>query len=224
MNNTHIKSFINRQRHISNNSQKIFDDNKNKYVLNTKESISSTFIFSKKHLTVEIGFGNGNNLFTLASKYINQNFIGIEVYKPGIISLLSKLSSHHLENIQIYNEDAVIVLNKCFLNQSIDKIFIFFPDPWPKRKHHKRRLIQPSFIKSLQDKLKFTGIIHISTDCEDYAKNINDNFYQNGNFSQIAIEDILKDISINRPNETRFEKLCKHKSNQLFEIMWKKII
>jgi tRNA (guanine-N7-)-methyltransferase len=169
-----IRSFIKRQRRLPLNKQKIFDEGWALYGLDIASGeISAKKIFARNApLIVEIGFGTGITLLNSAKKYPEQDFIGIEVHQPGIVTLLAQLKAQPLNNIRIYNEDAVIVLKQCIPDNSLEKVLLFFPDPWQKNRHHKRRLIQPKFIALLQKKLKSKGILHIATDWEDYAKHI----------------------------------------------------
>ena len=121
-------------------------------------------------VTLEIGFGMGQSLVTMAEAAPQTNFIGIEVHKPGVGRLLYGMEERGLSNIRIYCHDAVEVLRECIPDASLDTVQIFFPDPWHKKRHHKRRLIQPAFVSQLTTKLKPGGIVHLATDWENYAE------------------------------------------------------
>jgi len=118
---------------------------------------------------LEIGFGMGQSLVAMAEAEPGTGFIGIEVHTPGVGKLLHTIAERQLHNIRIYRHDAVEVLRDCIPDASLDTIQIFFPDPWHKKRHHKRRLIQPGFVHCLAGKLKPGGILHLATDWEDYA-------------------------------------------------------
>jgi tRNA (guanine-N7-)-methyltransferase len=118
---------------------------------------------------LEIGFGMGNSLVTQAIHHPEINFIGIDVHKPGVGSLLLQLEKHSLSNVKVISHNAIEVLEKNIPDHGLAAIHIFFPDPWPKKRHHKRRLIQIDFVKLLHQKLKPQGILHLATDWEDYA-------------------------------------------------------
>lgn len=130
-------------------------------------------IFGRKaNLTVDIGFGNGDQLLTLSEQLPIDNFIGIELYKKGIANLIRKIKHNDIKNIKIIYADAKEVLQKFFTDGSIFKVQIFFPDPWPKLRHHKRRLINQDFIEIIKHKLLPTGTLHIATDSDNYANHI----------------------------------------------------
>ena len=121
-------------------------------------------------VTVEIGFGMGQSLAQMAKDDPNRNFLGIEVHTPGVGALLSLIKENNLTNIRIIRHDAVEILEKMLQNQSIDRLQLFFPDPWHKARHHKRRIVNDEFIKLVITKLKIRGIIHMATDWEDYSE------------------------------------------------------
>jgi tRNA (guanine-N7-)-methyltransferase len=121
-------------------------------------------------LILEIGFGMGASLVEMAMAAPQQDFIGIEVHLPGVGRLLHSMQEQGVDNIRVYCDDAVEILTHCIADGSLDRIQIFFPDPWHKKKHHKRRLIQPDFVKKLQAKLKPGGVVHLATDWEHYAE------------------------------------------------------
>jgi tRNA (guanine-N7-)-methyltransferase len=121
---------------------------------------------------LEIGFGMGKSLLAMAKAMPDYNFIGIEVHAPGIGSLLADLAEEGIDNVRIYCADAIEVLQHCIPDDSLSRVQIFFPDPWPKRRHHKRRLIQSSFVELVCSKLKMDGQLHLATDWENYAQHI----------------------------------------------------
>lgn len=123
-------------------------------------------------LVLEIGFGDGEALATMASADPTANYLGLEVHRPGIGHLLLRAEALALTNLRVMCADAVEVLERQMPDDCLDQARIFFPDPWPKARHHKRRLIQPSFVALLVQKLKSGGQLHIATDCEDYARSI----------------------------------------------------
>jgi len=119
---------------------------------------------------VEIGFGNGENLLALAAAHPDIDFLGIEVHPPGVGKLLLDVAAAGLTNVRVLARDAVEVLAQQLEDGSCDEILIFFPDPWPKKRHHKRRLIQPQFVELAARKLRAGGTLRLATDWQDYAQ------------------------------------------------------
>ena len=121
-------------------------------------------------VTLEIGFGDGHNLAELARRHPEQDYLGCEVHRPGVGRLLMTLETEGLTNVRVVPEDAVTVLKERLPDSGLDAVLIYFPDPWPKKRHHKRRLLQPEFATLLAHKLKPGGRLHLATDWEDYAR------------------------------------------------------
>lgn len=118
---------------------------------------------------LEIGFGMGDSTATIAASLPGNDYLGVEVHTPGVGALLKRIGEGNLSNLRIIQHDAVEVLEHMIADASLDGIHIFFPDPWPKKKHHKRRLIQPTLVAKLASKLKPGGYLHLATDWEHYA-------------------------------------------------------
>ena len=123
-------------------------------------------------VVLEIGFGNGLSLADMAETYADMDFFGIEVHRPGVGSCLVQARKRALNNLRVSVDDAVLVLNQQIADGSLDRVQIFFPDPWHKKRHHKRRLIQPVFVEQLVAKLKPGGQIHVATDWQNYAEHV----------------------------------------------------
>lgn len=123
-------------------------------------------------VVLEIGFGNGQSLADMAETHQDMNFFGVEVHRPGIGSLLVQVKRRSLDNVRVSQDDAVLVCDQQIPDGSLERVQIFFPDPWHKERHKKRRLIQPTFVETLIKKLKPGGQIHVATDWENYAEHI----------------------------------------------------
>lgn len=119
---------------------------------------------------VEIGFGMGTSLIEQAEMHPDSDFIGIEVHAPGVGKLLDEADKRGLTNLRVYREDALAVLEQCLPEGSIDTLQLFFPDPWTKKKHHKRRIVQPAFVELVRSRLAPGGFFHLATDWEAYAE------------------------------------------------------
>ncbi|GGO77817.1 tRNA (guanine-N(7)-)-methyltransferase [Marinobacterium nitratireducens] len=121
-------------------------------------------------LVLEIGFGMGDSLLQMARQMPEKNYIGIEVHKPGVGRLLNNARNEGIGNIRVYCDDAVEVLAECIPDGSLDCLQLFFPDPWHKKRHHKRRIVQPAFVQAIRKKLRIGGQFHMATDWENYAE------------------------------------------------------
>ncbi len=135
-----------------------------------KDYVDLDMVFGRQAPCIlEIGLGMGDSLITMARNHPENDYLGIEVYRPGVGSLLNKLDECGIGNVRVINDEATMVLQQMIPENSISAVYIFFPDPWPKKRHHKRRLIQPLFIELLSGKLQPGGMLHMATDWEDYA-------------------------------------------------------
>jgi len=119
---------------------------------------------------LEIGFGMGETTATIAQEHPENDYLGIEVHTPGVGSLLKRIAELHLENLRIIQHDAVEVVQHMIAPAALDGVHVFFPDPWPKKRHHKRRLIQPAFVALLASRMKPAACVHTCTDWEEYAR------------------------------------------------------
>ena len=196
-----IRSFVRRSGRRTSAQKKAWDKYWAFYGVNAEigpVDLSTLFENKNQKFVLEIGFGNGENLIDCAKNDPYSNFAGIEVYPVGISQCLMNANKYSLKNLRLFCADAVDVLNKQIANESLDVINIFFPDPWPKKKHHKRRLISEDFISLIESKLKPNGIVHICTDWADYAHDIHALFKSNEEFK--ALEKLPKRL------QTKFEK------------------
>lgn len=123
---------------------------------------------------LEIGFGMGETTADIAARHPENDYLGIEVHTPGVGSLLKRVAERELANVRVIQHDAVEVLEHMIAPQSLDGVHVFFPDPWPKKRHHKRRLLQPTFVRLLASRMKPGAYLHVATDWEDYALQILD--------------------------------------------------
>ena len=169
-----IRSFVKREGKITSGQETALESLWPEFGLDyTKQPVDLVELFGRDVFTVlEIGFGNGMSLAEMAQAAPQQNFLGIEVHRPGAGSLLVQVGQRELSNVRVSQEDAVNVVRHQLAAQSIDRIQIFFPDPWHKKRHHKRRLIQPEFVGELARIVKPGGQLHIATDWQNYAEHI----------------------------------------------------
>jgi tRNA (guanine-N7-)-methyltransferase len=167
-----IRSYVLRTGRMTPGQQRAFDENWVRWGLSHDAGLlDCDAVFTRPGPRVlEIGFGMGQSLVAMAKASPETNFIGIEVHKPGVGRLLHAMVDEEVSNIRVYCHDAVEVLRDCIANDSLDTVQIFFPDPWHKKRHHKRRLVQPEFVATLRSKLKPGGLLHLATDWENYAQ------------------------------------------------------
>jgi tRNA (guanine-N7-)-methyltransferase len=167
-----IRSYVLRTGRMTPGQERAFGQNWDRWGLeHSAGALDYDVVFGRPGPRVlEIGFGMGGSLVAMASAAPDSNFIGIEVHKPGVGRLLHSMVDEGVDNIRVYCHDAVEVLRDCIADESLDTVQIFFPDPWHKKRHHKRRLIQPGFVAALVRKIKPGGTLHLATDWENYAE------------------------------------------------------
>jgi len=169
-----VRSFILRTGRLTKGQEKALAEQWPRYGIEDGESVLDfPQIFGRcAPITLEIGFGNGTSLAEMARNMPEQDFLGIEVHTPGVGHLLYLIDEWQLTNVRVMNSDAVNIIQQRIAAHSLSKVQVFFPDPWHKKRHKKRRLIQPDFISLLSSKLNANGKIHLATDWQDYAKNM----------------------------------------------------
>jgi len=171
MHTQHIKSFVNRRSHITQGQQEALDTWLNKWsIAYTPSLLDVHAAFGRAAPTIlEIGFGMGETTEQIALARPEDNFLGVEVFNAGVGALLKRIEGSALTNIRIIQHDAVEVLRDMVAPESLAGVHIYFPDPWPKTRHHKRRLIQPPLIALLSSRMAPDSYIHCATDWEHYA-------------------------------------------------------
>lgn len=202
-----IQSYVLRQGRITPNQQNGLDTYLPIFGLKLEEGlINPTEVFGRAApLTVEIGFGMGASLLEQAQAMPERNFIGIEVHLPGVGKLLAEAGKLGLTNIRVYQADAVEVLSSCLPAGCIDTLQIFFPDPWHKKKHNKRRLVQSEFIELVITKLAPKGLLHLATDWQEYAEEMLDLLDNTKSLTNTAGANNFSPKPASRPT-TKFER------------------
>ena len=190
--------------------------------LNEKKLDFNKLFLSKNNVTLEVGFGNGDSLLEMAIDQPNQNFLGVEVYEAGIGRLINEANKNKLSNLKIIKDDAVEVLTNNILDNSISHFQLFFPDPWHKKKHHKRRIVQISFLDLLSKKLKKDGVVHIATDWENYAEHIMELLESHSHFKNCAGDHMYSLRPKNRPL-TKFENRGQKLGHGVWDIIFTNI-
>lgn len=176
MTETHrpIRSFVLRQGRVSNAQRRAHDTLLPQFgIPYAEQPIDLDRVFGRRAPKIfEIGFGMGETTAAIAAQHPECDYLAIEVHTPGVGSLLKTVAEHHLNNVRVIQHDAVEVLRTMIAPGAFDAVHIFFPDPWPKKRHHKRRLIQPPLISMLCERMKPGAYIHVATDWQEYAEQI----------------------------------------------------
>ena len=169
---------------------------------------------------LEIGFGMGETTAAIAQEHPENDYLGIEVHTPGVGSLLKRIADLHLANLRIIQHDAVEVVRHMIAPDALDGVHIFFPDPWPKKRHHKRRLIQPAFVALLASRMKRGARVHACTDWEEYARQM---------LEVLAAEPALRNTApgyASRPEtrpETKFERRGLALGHRVWDLVFRKV-
>lgn len=167
-----VRSFVLRQGRFTEAQQRAFDQQWPRFgldYLGQPRDFDAAFGRTAP-LVMEIGFGNGQALRFAAQQDSSRNYIGLEVHAPGVGRLLNALAEDDADNVRLYHHDAVEVLTHEVADGGLDEVRIYFPDPWHKKRHNKRRLVQPAFAQLLARKLRIGGRVHCATDWQDYAE------------------------------------------------------
>lgn len=168
-----IRSFVRREGRMTDAQRRALVELAPRYVVASDGPFDFPALFGRiAPVVLEIGFGDGTALLALAAAHPERDFLGIEVHRPGIGALLLRLESLGLTNVRACEGDAVQMLAQAVPDTSLDAVHVFFPDPWPKARHHKRRLVQPAFVELVRCKLKQGGVLHVATDWAPYAQDM----------------------------------------------------
>lgn len=173
---------------------------------------------------LEIGFGSGQSLLAAAAAFPDKDFMGVETHKPGVGSLFLGIQAANLTNLRVFYQDVIDVLAQSIANESLDGIQIYFPDPWQKRKHHPRRLIQPAFIKTVVEKLKQGGSLHLATDWEDYSQHMMKVVSAETSLQNLAGRGLFAERSIYRPVISKFERRAMKEGRHIWELQLQKTV
>lgn len=175
----------------------------------------------KAPLVLEVGFGMGASLLAMAKAEPEKDFIGIEVHPPGVGRLLNDAAEANISNLRVFMADANDVLEDCIPDNSLARFQLYFPDPWHKKKHQKRRIAQPIFIEKVRAKLAIGGILHMATDWEDYADHMMVVMSQADGYRNQAGEYVFAEKPAYRPN-TKFEQRGERLGHGVWDLLFEK--
>jgi tRNA (guanine-N7-)-methyltransferase len=215
-----IRSFVRRAGRLTASQQRALDELWPEVGLDfSPEPLDFALLFGRKApIVLEIGFGNGDSLVVQAAASPEKNFLGIEVHDPGIGHCLIRAQDAGISNLRLIAHDAIEVLEKQIPEASLQRINLYFPDPWPKKRHHKRRIVQPRFLDLCERLLEPAGGIHIATDWANYAEHIDEVFSADSRFTCTERREHDGDNPFERPM-TKFEKRGLREGNRIHD--WK---
>ena len=177
-------------------------------------------LFGNTHpVILEIGFGNGESTWQMAREHPAENFIGVEVHRPGVGHLLLKLAEHDIGNVRIACADAVEFLRGGIADASLAGLRLYFPDPWPKARHHKRRIVQPGFVALLGRKIAPGGILHMATDWAPYAEHMLAVMGGSAAFANLSPTGDACDRPPWRP-QTKYERRGERLGHHVFDLLY----
>ena len=174
-------------------------------------------------VVLEIGFGTGAALLAMAQLQPENNYLGIDVHEPGVGHLLSQLQMGALDHVRVCRHDACEVLRHAIADESLSRVHIFFPDPWPKKKHHKRRLIQAEFVALLRTKLKINGVLHMATDWQPYAEHMMSVLSASEGFENVQAPGAYLTEKPAYRIRTRFEQRGMNLGHGVWDLMFKRV-
>ena len=218
--NRPIRSFVRREGRMTVRQERALSACWDEFVVEPDKLLDFSQLFARDQpVVMEIGFGMGDGLLAMAEEQADMNFFGVEVHRPGVGSVLAGAKEAGLENLKVCTQDVTELLSNHIPDESLYKVMILFPDPWPKKKHHKRRLISPKFISLLHKKLKAGGIVHVATDWANYAEQIRYDFSQADLF---RLQNEFTNISAQNQyrKSTKFERRGKRLGHQIADFLY----
>jgi tRNA (guanine-N7-)-methyltransferase len=218
-----VKSFVLRAGRMTEGQQKAMEDvwpQMGLELQNGKLDLADVF-GREAPVVLEIGFGMGDSLIEMAKDQPEKNYIGIEVHRPGVGRILSNAEKAGLTNIRVFCDDAIEVLAQCIPDESLDCIQLFFPDPWHKKRHHKRRIVQPEFAQTLRKKLNVGGVFHMATDWENYAEHMMEVMSVAEGYQNVAGDGQYSPQPEWRP-VTKFQKRGERLGHGVWDLMFEK--
>ena len=214
-----LKSFVLRKGRITSNQRRALIELKEKFIIDDTKYLDNFWVKSQSAL--DIGFGAGETTIHIAKSNPDMFVLGAEVYLSGVGSLLSRAEEEGVDNIRVVNGDIVPFLEQKVADECFNLILMFYPDPWPKRKHHKRRLLKQDFIDLLNKKLKAEGILYFKTDWVHYFQSVRKLFEDNKDWKLLKKQELERYL-IDLP-QTSFEKKALKSGEELHELVFKKI-
>ena len=220
-----IRSFVRREGRLTTSQKRALDELLPDFgVPFSAETLELDHVFGRTApagRVLEIGFGNGELLAELAERHPENDYLGIEVHRPGVGHLLLEIEKRGLTNIRISMHDAVEVLERQLPHASLDQVLLFFPDPWPKKRHHKRRIVQAGFVELVASRLEPGGLFHLATDWENYAEQMLEMLEASDLFRNTAGRGHFADRPETRP-VTKFERRGQKLGHGVWDLLYER--
>ncbi|OKY25635.1 MULTISPECIES: tRNA (guanosine(46)-N7)-methyltransferase TrmB [Thalassotalea] len=202
-----VRSFVKREGRLTKGQAAALELYWQEMGLNYEDGLLSfeTVFGNNNPVVLEIGFGMGTSLVEMAKNAPSLNFIGVEVHRPGVGACIALAKEQEVTNLRVYQHDAIEILADCIPDESLSTVQLFFPDPWHKKKHHKRRIVSPEFVETIRQKLKIGGVFHMATDWENYAECMLEDMQSSPGYKNLSATDDYIPRPDNRPL-TKFEQ------------------
>ncbi|MCC8459656.1 MULTISPECIES: tRNA (guanosine(46)-N7)-methyltransferase TrmB [Photorhabdus] len=219
-----VRSFVRRQGRLTNRQQQALDNLWPKIGVEYQaEKLELAALFGREApVVLEIGFGMGTSLVTMASQNPEKDFLGIEVHAPGVGACLASAEDENIGNLRVMCHDAIEVLENMIPDNSLEMVQLFFPDPWHKARHNKRRIVQPPFAELIRSKLKVGGVFHMATDWQPYAEHMLEVMNGVDNYLNLSENGDYVPRPSSRPI-TKFELRGQRLGHGVWDIMFKRI-
>ncbi|MCW9089257.1 MAG: tRNA (guanosine(46)-N7)-methyltransferase TrmB [Gammaproteobacteria bacterium] len=219
-----IRSFVRREGRLTPGQQRAMEVLFPRFGIETGEQLLNLEAVFGRHAPriLEIGFGNGESLAEIAKNHPQNDYIGIEVHRPGVGQLLMRIEEMGLSNVRVMCGDAVDILEQQIPDESLDALYLFFPDPWHKKRHHKRRQVQPAWAQLVHRKLKTGGTLHMATDWQHYAEQMLDVLSNLEGFRNLSTSGDYVPKPDYRP-ETRFERRGRGLGHGVWDLLFEKL-
>jgi len=215
------RSFVIREGRFTKGQRQALEILAPKYCINTNSEPQdfNKYFEHEQPIIMDIGFGSGESLISIAQQRADINFIGVEVYRPGIGSLLQRLAEFEINNVRVINADIIEIMQNNILENSIAGMLVWFPDPWPKTKHHKRRLVQENFLNHAIRTINNDGILHFASDWQPYVRSV---MKQAAKHKELVAENVERNplLQMERPS-TRFERRGLRLNHELSDLYYR---
>lgn len=217
-----VRSFVLRQGRLTRGQEQAIESVWPIYGIERgKSALELSGLFKRSApVTLEIGFGDGVSLAEMAKLAPKKDFIGIEVHRPGVGRLLHLIDEQGLTNVRVMDDDAVEIIKNRIPEQSLDRVQLFFPDPWHKKRHNKRRIVQPEFVSLIASRLKTGGVFHLATDWEPYAEHMVEVMEASTEFKSMA--DSAYSLKPDSRPTTKFERRGLKLGHGVWDLLYKK--